>query len=121
MLGILNGLNNFESGLLPYLIKLKGEGCPFDRTMIQFSGYWIDDSPPSITACDLVREWNEKFQYPKLRLATLGEFFNYIEKNEADKLPTYQLVWPDWWTNGVGSCTLETGYVMNAQTDFIAN
>ncbi len=121
MLGILKGMNSFESSLLPYLNKLKDNGYPFDRTMIQFSGYWIDDSPPSITACELVKEWNEKFEYPKLKLSTVSEFFNYIEKNDASKLPTYQLAWPDWWTDGAGSCALETAYVRNTQTDFIAN
>lgn len=121
MLGILKGMNDFEGSLLPYLNKLKENGYPFDRTMIQFSGYWIDDSPPSITACDLVKEWNKKFEYPKLKLSTISEFFDYIDKNEAAKLPTYQRAWPDWWTDGVGSCALETAYVRNTQADFIAN
>lgn len=120
-LGILGPIGPFRNALFSYLNSLQAKGYPMNRTMIQFSGYFIDDSPPSIRACNLVREWNEKFEWPKLKLATPREFFESVDKHYASQLPTYRLAWPDWWTDGAGSCALETAYVRDTQADFIAN
>ncbi len=121
-LGILSGdVNGFGNSLFRYLNSLKKKDYPFTRAMLQFSGYFIDDSPPSIVACNLVRKWNEKFEWPKLKLATISEFFNSIDKHYGAKLPVYRLAWPDWWTDGAGSCALETAYVRDTQSSFIAN
>jgi len=121
MLGILGNEDNFKASLLRYLRNLETKAYPFDKTMIQFSGYWIDDSPPSIAACDLVKKWNEKFEWPKLKLATVSGFFKTMNEEHGSQLPTYRLAWPDWWTDGAGSSALETAYVRGAQSDFIAN
>jgi hypothetical protein len=59
--------------------------------------------------------WNAKYEYPKLRLATAGEFPQYIEKNYADKLPVYRNAWLDWWSDGYGSTSRETGEVRKTQ------
>lgn len=120
--GILNpDMSVFENSLLPYLKGLDEKAYPFSNTMLQFSGYFIDDAPPSTVVCDLVKKWNEEFEYPKLKISTLSEFFKSIEKEDPSKIPACRLAWPDWWTDGVGSCALETFYVRNTQADFIAN
>ncbi len=120
-LGILGPIDPFRNALFSYLNSLQSKGYPMDETMLQFSGYFIDDSPPSINACNLVRKWNEEFEWPRLKLATVGEFFKSVDKHYASQLPTYKLAWPDWWTDGAGSCALETAYVRDTQADFIAN
>ena len=60
--------------LLWHLADLDNRGYPFDRIGIQFSGYFTDNAPPSTAACELVKQWNEKYEYPKLRLAVASEF-----------------------------------------------
>ncbi len=120
-LGILGPIGPFRNALFSYLNDLQSKGYPMDETMLQFSGYFIDDSPPSINACNLVRKWNEEFEWPRLKLATVREFFKSVDKHYASQLPTYKLAWPDWWTDGAGSCALETAYVRDTQADFIAN
>lgn len=121
-LGINSGdVSSFGNSLFRYLNNLKGRGYKLNKTMIQFSGYFIDDSPPSTKACDLVKEWNTKFEWPKLKLATVSEFFKSVDKNDSSELPTYRMAWPDWWTDGSASCALETSFIRNSQTKFIAN
>ncbi len=120
-LGILGPVGPFRNALFSYLNSLQARGYPMNRTMIQFSGYFIDDSPPSIKACNLVREWNRRFEWPKLKLATPRDFFRSVKRLYGPQLPTYRLAWPDWWTDGAGSCALETAYVRDTQADFIAN
>ena len=44
-----------------------------------------------------------------------GEFFDYVEKNYADKLPVFQNAWLDWWSDGFGSTSRETAEVRKTQ------
>ncbi len=121
-LGILNGdLSTFGGNLFRYLKSLEAKGFPYDRAMLQFLGYFTDNAPPSTNACELVKKWNENYEWPKLKLATISEFFNYIDKNYANKLPTYRMAWPDWWIDGFGSAQAETGHVRDTQASLIVN
>ncbi len=101
-------VENTEPGLAAYLNGLEKANYPFDRIGVQFSGYSTDNSPPARKECDLVRAWNESHAWPRLRIATAGEFLNYIEKNHAAELPVHRQAWPDWWTDGFGSAARET-------------
>jgi len=101
--------------MLWHLADLDDRGYPFDRIGIQYSGYRTDNAPPSTAACELVKQWNEKYEYPKLRLATAGEFMEYVENNYADKLPVHRNAWLDWWTDGYGSTSRETAEVRKVQ------
>ena len=100
---------------LGLLADLDAQKYPFDKISFQFSGYRTDNAPPSTAACRLVKEWNEKYEYPKLKLSVASEFFEYIEKNYADRLPVYQKAWLDWWTDGAGSASRETAEVRKTQ------
>ncbi|MCE5346465.1 MAG: glycosyl hydrolase family 38 [Bacteroidales bacterium] len=101
--------------MLWHIADLDNRGYPFDRIGIQFSGYVTDNSPPSTAACELVKQWNAKYEYPKLRLATASEFPEYVEKNFAAKLPACRNAWLDWWTDGYGSTSRETAEVRKTQ------
>jgi alpha-mannosidase len=101
-------LDRFKPGLESYLLSLQQRGYALDRAGVQFSGYHTDNSPPSTAACDLVQEWNKKYAWPRLRLATAQEFLAWVEKEQADKLPVHRQAWPDWWTDGFGSAARET-------------
>ena len=101
--------------MLGHLADLDAKNYPFDKIAIQFSGYFTDNAPPSTAACQLVKEWNEKYDFPKLKLTVVSEFFEYVEKNYADRLPVYQKAWLDWWTDGAGSSSRETAEVRKTQ------
>ncbi|MCX6574225.1 MAG: hypothetical protein NTX99_09570 [Candidatus Aminicenantes bacterium] len=93
-----------------YLAKLEARG-DYPQDIIAFNvGAWTTDNcPPGRQLSDRVKEWNERFESPKLRLATMREFFERIEKDYGAKLPVHKLGWPDYWTDGVGSTSFETG------------
>ncbi len=101
--------------LLGHLADLDAKKYPFDKIAVQFSGYFTDNAPPSTAACQLVKDWNEKYETPKLKLSVASEFFEYVEKNYADRLPVYQKAWLDWWTDGAGSASRETAEVRKMQ------
>ncbi|MEN8193863.1 MAG: glycosyl hydrolase family 38, partial [Bacteroidota bacterium] len=71
-------LDAFMTNLSKYLEGLDEKGYPYDRTSFQFSGYVTDNSPPSTAACDIVKEWNEKYEWPKLKLSLAREFMVYL-------------------------------------------
>ena len=101
--------------MLWHLADLDSRGYPFDKIGIQYSGYRTDNAPPSTAACELVKQWNDKYESPKLRLSVASEFSEYVEKNYADKLPVYRNAWLDWWTDGYGSTSRETAEVRKTQ------
>ncbi|MBK8493176.1 MAG: hypothetical protein IPL49_20405 [Saprospirales bacterium] len=111
----------FRSNLSNYLEDLENKGYPFDHTAFQFSGYVTDNSPPSTVACDIVKEWNETYEWPKLRIALANEFLTYLEQHEADYLPVKKVAWPDWWADGFGSAMNETKAARTTQADMVAN
>jgi alpha-mannosidase len=98
-----------------YLKNLEAKGYTYERIAAQFSGYMTDNAPPSTGACEIVKAWNERYESPKLRLATASEFLGYIEENYAASLPVYRKAWLDWWTDGFGSTSRETAKTRQVQ------
>ena len=120
-LGILTNTETFGKSLFLHLSDIMKKGYPYDHYAIQFSGYLTDNSPPSTTACRLVEKWNQQYVWPKLRLATVGEFGKYMLQENRGTIPSYRGAWPDWWMDGFGSACMETAYTRMAHEDFIAN
>ena len=111
----------FEEKLLTYLMELEGKGYPYEIAAAQFSGYFTDNSPPSMAACRNIMKWNEKYTFPKIRLAVSTEFIKRIEKEHYASLPVLKQAWPDWWTDGFGAGARETAVGRYTKTDLIAN
>lgn len=113
--------NQFENELLTYLTDLEGKDYEFDLISIQHSGYLTDNAPPSTLASDMIRKWNEKYRWPRLKSATATEFFEEMEANHGDEFQVIRGAWPDWWTDGFGASAREVAATRTAQTDLIAN
>jgi alpha-mannosidase len=104
-----------EIRLFSYLNEMEKKNYPFDKIQVQFSGYFTDNAPPSTGACEIIKAWNEKYEYPKLKLALTKDFFGYVEKNYGGELPVYRNAWLDWWSDGFGSSARETAEVRKTQ------
>jgi hypothetical protein len=93
-----------------YLSALEKRGdYPYDLIAFNISAWVTDNCPPGRKLSDMVRDWNSRWAYPRLRLATMHEFFEALEKKYAARIPVYRLGWPDYWTDGVASTAYETG------------
>ncbi|MBP1678450.1 MAG: hypothetical protein H6Q29_361 [Bacteroidetes bacterium] len=104
-----------------YLQQLETDGYPYASINVQHSGYSTDNSPPSTFASENVRRWNETYEWPRLRTATVHEFLEWVEKEHGKDLPVYRAAWPDWWTDGYGCAVRETAAGRRAQADLIVN
>ncbi|MBK6965711.1 MAG: glycosyl hydrolase family 38 [Bacteroidales bacterium] len=113
--------NAFEDELLTYLLNLEAKGYEYDLISIQHSGYLVDNSPPSTLACDMIRQWNEKYTWPKLKTASATDFFEEMEEKHGDSFQVIRGAWPDWWTDGFGASAREVATTRQAQSDLIAN
>jgi len=111
----------FRSSLSRYLKSLEERDYPYDKISLQFSGYVTDNSPPSVKVCDIVRDWNAKYEWPKLRSALARDFMVYLDEYHAEDIPTHKVAWPDWWTDGVGSAANETKVVRNTHAEIASS
>jgi hypothetical protein len=98
----------FRTRLSDYLASLEEKGYPYDKLSLQFSGYVTDNSPPSVKVCDIIKDWNEKYEWPKLRSALAKDFMIFLDEKHGEEVPVHEVAWPDWWTDGVGSAANET-------------
>lgn len=105
---------------LRYLAKMEKEGYPFDRIGIQYSGYPTDNSPPSTISSELVRDWNKKYVWPRLRCSIARDFMDHIAGHHAEELEVHRKAWPDWWTDGFGSAARESAAARRAQGGLVA-
>lgn len=110
----------FEQRVLAYLDDIGTKNYPYDILAIQHSGYHTDNSPPSTQACELMKQWNDKYEWPKLRTAISSDFIKEVETKYADKIETIRGAWPDWWTDGFGSGAREAAISRVTHSDVIA-
>jgi alpha-mannosidase len=64
------------------LAELEDRGSPFDVMRYIHNG--VDNCPPDVKISHVVRQWNEKWAYPKLIVATNSMFFEALEKQCQD-------------------------------------
>lgn len=103
-----------------YLRKLEARGdYPQDLIAFNVSAWVTDNCPPGRALSDRVKDWNERFAFPKLRLATMREFFTALEAKAGATLPVHKLAWPDYWTDGVGSTAFETAVNRRAHNELL--
>ncbi|MFH0946239.1 MAG: glycosyl hydrolase family 38, partial [Planctomycetota bacterium] len=113
-------LETVEGELFRYLQNLESKEYPFDRVAVQYSGTFTDNSPPSLAGCDLIRRWNEKYEWPRLKSSIAREFLEFVEREHGDRLPVHRAAWPDWWTDGFGSAPRELAAVRATQAELVA-
>lgn len=78
---------------LPAMLEdLDKQGCPFDTLRYIHNG--VDNCPPDMQISRVVREWNRRWAYPRLVVATNTMFFEKLEKQCKD-LRTFRGELPD--------------------------
>jgi hypothetical protein len=102
-----------------YLESLTNKDYPFDAIAVQYSGYWTDNAPPSTRECEIIKAWNEKYAWPKLRSALAREFMDYVTAKYDAQLPVLRKAHPDWWTDGAGSAAREAAATRQTSADMI--
>ncbi|HBS85111.1 MAG TPA: glycosyl hydrolase family 38 [Bacteroidales bacterium] len=113
--------DKFKVNLFNYLASLELKDYKYNEIAIQHSGYMTDNSPPSTTASDIIKKWNEVFEWPKITTSLAGTFFSNMEKNYSAEFPVIRGAWPDWWTDGFGASAREVATTRKASASLSAN
>jgi len=85
-----------------------------DAVMIY--GAYVDNAAiPKTGEAELIEQWNNEFEFPKMVVASDAEYFSYIEKNFGSRLKTYRGDCGAYWEDGVASSAAQTTLNRNTQ------
>jgi len=93
--------------LLQYLARLEESDYPFD--LVQIRHCLGDNAGPGVRLCDFIKDWNTRYAYPKLLIATTREMFQDFARRYAKTLPEVRGDFTPYWEDGAGSSARETG------------
>ena len=112
------GYSFFHSGrldggrLFDYLSRLADSDYPYDMLQLRYS-IGGDNGPPDPDLSEFVKNWNDKYAYPKIIVATTSEMFREFERRYGDTLSRIRGDFTPYWEDGAGSSARETA--MNRQ------
>lgn len=98
--------------LMGYLKRLNSSDYPLD--LVQLRQCEGDNAGPATSISDFVKEWNEKYAFPKLIIATCSQVMHDVEERYGDKIPEVRGDLTGYWEDGAGSSAFETGLVRHA-------
>ncbi|GAB6164409.1 glycoside hydrolase family 38 C-terminal domain-containing protein [Thermostilla marina] len=98
--------------LLRYLNDADAAGYPYDLVQLRFC--LGDNAGPGVELSDLVRDWNARYAYPKLIIATASETMHALEDRYGDRIEKVSGDFTPYWEDGAASSALETGWNRDA-------
>ncbi len=99
--------------ILEYLDELDEEGYPYDMLYVRYT-IGGDNGPPDQELPGFIKEWNETYEWPKLKIATTGELFHDFENKYGAQLPVMCGDFTPYWEDGAASSARETALSRNA-------
>jgi len=96
-----------------YLKQLDESGFPYEIAYMRWAGHG-DNAVPDPIICEFVKDWNERFAWPKFVISSTSEAFGAFEARYGDQLPEVSGDWTPYWEDGAGSSALETALNRNS-------
>lgn len=106
-----------ESAFLSVIQRNEAAGYEFDDIQLRMGG---DNLPPDINASINARAWNEKYIWPKVRVATNRDFLEHLETTYGSRCTTHSGDIPSWWAEGPASSAAENGIVRLLHDQLVA-
>ncbi len=92
--------------LLGLLQGMADRGYPYD--LVQLRHCLGDNAGPGVDLSEFAKEWNAKYAYPKVVIATTALMMRDLEKRYGDTLPVVRGDFTPYWEDGAGSSARET-------------
>ena len=99
-------VDKLQDAVTRELQYLERSAYPYDLVQMRWSKG--DNGPADERVMNQVREWNAKYAYPRLIIATTSEMFHEFEKRYGKDLPEFRGDFTPYWEDGVGSAARET-------------
>lgn len=106
------GVEDMCRSIPQFLARYSREDYPVDAVYLY--GLGGDNQDVRTGDADTIAQWNKAFAYPKLIAATDGDYYDYIARNFADKLPVIRGDGGSYWADAAGTSTAPT--VLNRGT-----
>jgi len=98
-----------SSGLQPIwenLKNLENDEFPYNITYFRYTVNG-DNGPPDAEMSDVIKAWNEKYEYPKFIIGTTTQLFSEFETKYQKNIPTYKGDFTPYWEEGAASTAAE--------------
>jgi len=95
--------------VIDYLGRLDVSEYPYDLAVLRYN-IGGDNGPPDPGMCEFVRDWNSRYAYPRLVIATTSEMFREFEKRYGNVIPSVTGDFTPYWEDGAASSSRETGF-----------
>ncbi|MHB8502476.1 MAG: hypothetical protein ACYDHE_16215 [Candidatus Acidiferrales bacterium] len=97
-------LHSEHSRLVQLLQKYVAGGYRYPVFVLPLTNQWrIDNDPPYPSLVNFVAAWNGAGLSPQLRLVTVSQALQQMEKTAGQDSPEFTGEFPDWWANGTMS------------------
>ena len=100
-------IEDFSARLFDYLNLLYERDYPYDIIPLRYS-IGTDNGPTDPDLCDLVMEWNRKFETPVIRISTVSEAFGEFAEKHGEEIPSVRGAFTGYWEDGAASSAKET-------------
>ncbi len=97
-----------EDDILRVIRANEARGYTLDEIQL---GTANDNAPPPLAVSENTRAWNEKYLWPRIRVATNREFLEQAESGGGARCQTLRGDIPSWWADGPASSAFENGMV----------
>jgi hypothetical protein len=92
---------------LAYLRRLDANpDYPYDIVPLRMCAH--DNATPPFQLCRIVRDWNERYESPRLIIGRSRDAFVALEKKFGDRIPSYTGDFSPYWEDGAASSADET-------------
>ncbi len=99
------------------IAKQEKAQSPYDIMAITWS--MADNCLIDADLPEAVKEWNEKFAYPKLKIAGAKEILQAYETKYSNIIPGYKGDFTEYWTDGLGSDARRVALSRHAKEDLV--
>lgn len=96
-----------QRAILEYVRRLAAADYPYSMVQVRYT-IGGDNGPPDPELPEVVKAWNEKYESPRLVIATTREMFEAFERRHAEALPVVRGDFTPYWEDGAASTARET-------------
>jgi len=111
LMGTIKGVKT--QAFFEYLDELADGDYPYDMVQVRYS-IAGDNGPPDPDLPEFVKQWNAKYAWPRMVIATNSELMHEFEGRYGEQLPEVRGDFTPYWEDGAASSARETALARNA-------
>lgn len=96
----------YEQRIAQYCDELSTSNYPYDIIQLRYTKN-SDNGPVDTLLCDFVKNWNERYSSPQLRITSVDTLFKNFALKYGDKIPTHTGEISPYWEDGAYSTAVE--------------